>query len=72
MRPAACVLTLGLTVAATPVAACTLCHSPTALGVRRLLLEHDPLRSAAALAAPFPLLLAGILLAARPPRRRKP
>jgi hypothetical protein len=54
---------------ATPAWACTLCHSPTALGVRHLLLEHDLARNAAALAAPIPVLLAAILFAARDPRR---
>jgi hypothetical protein len=57
---------------ATPAAACTLCHSPTALGVRHLLLHHELGRNVAAVAAPIPLLVAAILLAAGPrdpPRR---
>jgi hypothetical protein len=60
---------LALWAAAGPAAACTLCHSPTALGLRHLLLEHDPLRNAAALAAPLPLLAAAILFAGWSPRR---
>jgi pimeloyl-ACP methyl ester carboxylesterase len=55
---------------ATPAAACTLCHSPTSLGVRRLLLEQDPASSLAAIAAPLPVLVALILLAAWEPGRR--
>lgn len=56
---------------APPAEACTICHSPTSLGVRHLLLEHDPVRNAAAIASPLPLLLAAILLAANAPRRRR-
>ncbi|MGA0607330.1 hypothetical protein ACO2Q0_15170 [Phenylobacterium sp. VNQ135] len=55
------------TFAASPAYACTLCHSPTALGVRHLLLEHDFWRNAAALGAPIPILAAAILFAARGP-----
>lgn len=58
---------------ATPALACTVCHSPTALGVRHLVLEHDFFRNAAALATPVPLLIAAIIFAAREPGRgRKP
>ncbi|MET0272101.1 MAG: hypothetical protein ABW360_03840 [Phenylobacterium sp.] len=58
---------------ATPAAACTLCHSPTALGVRHLILHHDLGRNAAAIAAPIPILAAAILFAVGvPSRRRKP
>lgn len=55
---------------ATPAAACTICHSPTSLGLRHLLLEHDLARNAAAIASPLPLLVAAIMLAAKEPRRR--
>jgi len=48
--------------------ACTVCHSPEAVGVRHMLLQHDFWRNAAALAAPIPLLLAAIWLAAREPK----
>lgn len=51
--------------------ACTICHSPTAMGVRHLLLEHDLARNAAAVATPIPILLAAILIAAREPARRR-
>jgi hypothetical protein len=54
-----------------PAAACTICHSPTALGVRHLLLHHDLGRNAAAVAAPIPILLAAIAVAGRAPRRRR-
>jgi hypothetical protein len=50
-----------LAMIASPALACTICHSPTALGVRHLLLEHDLARNAAAVASPLPLLLAAIL-----------
>jgi hypothetical protein len=50
--------------------ACTICHSPESAGVRHMVLQHDFWSSAAALAAPIPLLLAAILLAAREPGRR--
>jgi hypothetical protein len=54
----------------TAAAACALCHSPAALGLRHLFLHHDLGRNAAALAAPLPFLLAAILIAVREPRRR--
>jgi hypothetical protein len=60
---------LAAAASASPAWACTLCHSPTALGVRHLLLHHDLARNAAALAAPLPVLLAVILVAAREPGR---
>jgi hypothetical protein len=50
-----------LALTASPALACTICHSPTALGVRHLLLNHDLVRNAAAVASPLPLLLAAIL-----------
>lgn len=71
MRAGLAALSMGTIMAATPAAACTICHSPTALGVRHLLLSHDAARNAAAVAAPIPILLAAILLAAREPRRRR-
>lgn len=60
-------MAIALAAAPWPAHACTICHSPTALGVRHLLLEHDLWRNAAAVAAPIPILLAAILFAARPP-----
>jgi hypothetical protein len=48
-----------------PAWACTICHSPTAFGVRHLLFEHDFVRNAAAVAAPIPLLLAIVAVALR-------
>jgi hypothetical protein len=52
-----------------PASACIICHSPTSLGVRHLLLEHDLLYNAAAVIAPIPLLLLVIMLVAREPIR---
>jgi len=71
MTPAVPIL-LGLTIAALaePASACTICHSTASADLRHQLLEHDLLRNAAALAAPIPILLAAILIAAREPRRR--
>ena len=63
-------LVLGLALISSPAIACTICHTPTSMGVRRLILNHDLLRNAAAIVTPVPLLLAAILLAARAPRRR--
>ncbi|MDB5442358.1 MAG: hypothetical protein JWP73_734 [Phenylobacterium sp.] len=70
MKTATLVLALAVLSVAAPAAACTLCHSPTALGVRHQLLQHDLARNAAAVAAPIPLLLAMILFAVQEPRRR--
>lgn len=53
-----------------PAWACTICHSPTAWGVRHLLLEHEFLSNLAAVAAPLPLLLAIVALVAREPGNR--
>jgi hypothetical protein len=53
-----------------PAWACTICHSPTAWGVRHLLFEHDFVYNLAAVAAPIPLLLAIIALVAREPKDR--
>ena len=50
--------------------ACTICHSPTAMGVRHQFFDHDLLTNAAAVAAPVPVLLAVVLLIARQPTRR--
>lgn len=69
MRASPLLAGLAVSLAAAPAHACSLCHSPTALGVRHLLLEHDLMRNAAAVAAPLPILLAAILLAARTPQR---
>lgn len=71
MRAGFASLGVGLALAATPAAACTICHTPTSLGVRHLLLHHDLGRNAAAVAAPIPILLAAIYLAALEPRRRR-
>lgn len=71
MRTGATLLGLGLALTAAPAFACTICHTPTALGVRHLVLHHDLGRNAAAVAAPVPFLLAAILLAARDPRRHR-
>jgi hypothetical protein len=68
MKTAELVLALAVMSVAAPAEACTLCHSPTALGVRHQLLQHHLVRNAAAIAAPLPLLLAMILFAAREPR----
>ena len=46
--------------AATPAAACTLCHSDTAAQVREVLLGPDLLANALAVLAPLPLL--GLLI----------
>jgi hypothetical protein len=54
---------------AAPALACSICHTPTALGVRHQLFQHDFAANAAAIAAPIPILLAAILLVAREPRR---
>lgn len=62
------VVSIGMFMTATPAAACTLCHSPTALGVRHLILEHDLARNAAAIVAPLPFLIAAIVFAAREAR----
>jgi hypothetical protein len=70
MKTATLVLALVASTAAAPAAACTLCHSPSATAVRHQLLHADLARNAAAVAAPIPLLLAMILLAARGPPRR--
>jgi hypothetical protein len=70
MKTTALVLALAVMSTAAPAGACTLCHSPTAMGVRHQLLQHDLARNAAAVAAPLPLLLAMILFAAREPGRR--
>ena len=50
-----------LSLTAGPAWACTICHTPE---------EHDLRRNASALAAPMPLLLAAIWLAAAWPGRR--
>lgn len=55
-------------VAPAPAFACTICHSPTAWGVRHLLLEHDVLHHLAAISAPLAVLLAIIAIIAREPR----
>lgn len=59
-----------LSLTAGPAWACTICHTPEAKGVRHQLLEHDLRRNASALAAPMPLLLAAIWLAAAWPGRQ--
>jgi hypothetical protein len=71
MKAGLATLAVGMTLAATPAAACTICHTPTALGVRHLLLEHDLARNIAAIATPIPILLAAIMFAAREPQRRR-
>lgn len=53
-------LTASLAVPA-PALACTLCHEPTALGVRHLLFQHEFWSHAAALATPLALLLMATL-----------
>ena len=63
VRPLLAGCTLALL--AEPALACTICHSPEGVDLRHQLLEHDLLRNAAAVAAPVPVLLAAILLAAR-------
>jgi hypothetical protein len=52
-----------------PALACTICHSPTSMGVRHQVFEHDFLSNAAALAAPIPILLAAVFALAREPRK---
>ncbi|WP_426166656.1 hypothetical protein [Sandarakinorhabdus sp. DWP1-3-1] len=63
MRPTLPAAALALSAA--PAAACNICHSPTALGVRHLLFDHDFLANAAAVAAPVPVLLAIVFAVAR-------
>jgi hypothetical protein len=60
-----------LSLLAGPAAACTICHSPTALGLRHLIVHHDFARNAAAVAAPLPLLAAAIYLAVKAPTGRR-
>lgn len=71
MKAGLITVAVGMAFMATPAAACTICHTPTALGVRHLLLEHDFARNAAAVATPIPILLAAVAFAALEPRRRK-
>lgn len=60
---------MGSALVAAPATACNVCHSPTAMGVRHLLFEHDFLINAAAVAAPLPVLVAIIVAVARAPAR---
>jgi len=68
MKPRTLAAALIAWTSAAPAFACTICHSPEALGVRHQVFEHGFLANAAALAAPVPLLVAAILLIGREPR----
>ena len=69
MKPRTLAATVLAWSGASPAFACSICHTPTALGVRHQLLEHDLLANAAAIAAPIPILLAAILAIAHEPQR---